>query len=146
MVEKIKIWSLEQHVTREGLMIPIYRDWDAIHEMYSPKMVYATTIAPNTEKGPILHKERRGFLTAITGEVVIETCDGKTISTHTIRDNNGCAFVALIPKNIPVKIINKSSDQFATIINLPDVSWHPDNQDTIKFSNWEGYKEYVDQI
>lgn len=146
MVEKIKTWKLEQHVTGEGLMIPIYRDWDVVHENYSPKMVYVTTIAPGMEKGPILHRERMGFLTAISGIVDIETCDGNNIQTHTVRDDSGNIFVVLIPKNIPVKIINKSNNQVATIINLPNVSWHPENQDTIKFSTWEGYKSHVNQI
>ena len=72
LVNNILCVPLEKHETSEGAMMPIYRDWDIFHGGYVPKMVYATTMKPRTDKGPILHLERYEFVTAIAGVVNVE--------------------------------------------------------------------------
>lgn len=130
--------------TQEGTMTPIYRDWDSIVPGYKPAMSYVTTIGPTLEKGPILHKKRSGYLTSISGKVEIEYYEDSCIKkVFLFSESEDFLRVIFIPPGVPIKIINTSSIETATILNLPDIAWHPDNQDTIKFSNWSECIAYV---
>ena len=42
----------------------------------------------------------------------------------------------MIPEGIQNKIINKSEEE-AVVINLPDRSWYPFDEDTKKYSDWK---------
>jgi len=119
----------------------IFRDWDDFHNSYEPKMVYVTTMKPCSTKGPILHKERKYYLTAITGDVSVEILnEKKEIETISLRKENDESFnVLMLEPNIPIKLINSSLDKEATIINCASKAWHPENQDTWKWNSWEEY-------
>ena len=42
-----KVINLERFETKEGHMIPIYKDWESdLHGGHVPKMVYVTTLNP----------------------------------------------------------------------------------------------------
>lgn len=129
--------------TAEGWMYPIYRDWDAFHDQYDVKMVYSTTMDPGTTKGPILHKERKYFITATTGTVVLEFFfDGK-LQSVTLRDeaNPEVFNVVILPENVPIRLLSTGTET-GTIINCPSKAWHPDNPDTFKYQSWDEYFQY----
>ncbi len=44
---------------------------------------------------------------------------------------------------MPIRIVNNSESEISTVINLPNIAWHPENQDTEKFENWEIFFENV---
>jgi hypothetical protein len=138
---KKKIIPLKEIKTQEGSLFMIFRDWDDFHNSYEPKMVYVTTMKPCSTKGPILHKERKYYLTAITGDVSVEILnEKKEIETISLRKENDESFnVLMLEPNIPIKLINSSLDKEATIINCASKAWHPENQDTWKWNSWEEY-------
>lgn len=119
----------------------IFRDWDEFHDNYEPKMVYATTLKPETSKGPILHKERSYYLTAISGEVTVELInENGQIEKIDLKNQKEDEFRVLIIKpNNPIRILNLSTTETAVIINCASKAWHPDNQDTWKWNSWEEY-------
>ena len=124
--------------TPDGTLVPVYKDWESWHSGYEVKMVYHTSIAPGVSKGPILHKKRRGMMSCIYGDVSV-TClvDGK-LKTYRLSEGEK-KYILMIPKNIPNVITNNSDSKEALIMNLPDRSWHPDDEDTEKFSSWENF-------
>jgi predicted O-methyltransferase YrrM len=135
--EKIpRLLELENFKTSEGTLFPIYKNWEDKSKDYDPKMVYATTVGPSIEKGPILHERRRGYMTAIKGIVDVQCLvDGKVI-TYSLLNESGQQNVLMIPEGIQNKIINNSNTE-AIIINLPDRSWYPFDEDTKKYLDWK---------
>lgn len=133
---KPTILDAENFKTSEGCLFPIYKYWEDKNKEYTPMMVYATTIAPKVEKGPILHERRRGYLTAIKGVVDVQCMVNGKIETYKILDENGNQNILMIPEGIQNKIINKSEEE-AVVINLPDRSWYPFDEDTKKYSDWK---------
>lgn len=129
--------------TAEGVMIPIYRDWDSLIPGYKPAMVYATTIGPCMKKGPILHKKRSGYMTAIGGEAVIEYLEDGHIKNINLSVDDSHVRVVFIPPETPIRIVNNSKTEVSTVINLPNIAWHPENQDTEKFEDWENFFKHV---
>ena len=127
--------------TGEGSLFPIYKNWESWHDGYIPKMVYATTLNPGISKGPILHERREGFMTAISGNVVVDCMVYGKIERYVLRDSEGLSALK-IPAGTPNLIRNLSQDESAILINLPTPSWHPDDEDTIKFKNWEDYHNW----
>ena len=136
MIKKVCEYPLEVFTTAEGSMFPIYRDWDKFHSGYVPKMVYATTMMPNTTKGPILHRKRAEFITAISGCVEMEYYEGGDIKSTFLRDDTGTSKIVMMPAGVPKRLYNRSSHDTAVIVNLPSRAWHPDDQDTEKFRDW----------
>lgn len=132
---KVLTRDIEQHSTPEGLMIPIYKDWESWFEGYVPKMAYVTTIAPQLAKGPILHHRRRGLLTCISGEATLEVLESGQIRAITLRAADGKMTLALVPAGVPVRLKNIGTTE-AVILNLPDRAWHPEDPDTKKYSDW----------
>lgn len=120
----------------------IFRDWDEFHNGYEPKMVYATTMKPKTCKGPILHKERSYFLTAISGKVMVELInENNNVESVSLFDDYEDYFrIIMVNPNNPIRIINASDYESATIINCASKAWHPDNHDTWKWNSWEEYR------
>lgn len=140
---RLIVKRIDARPTEEGTMFPIFRDWDSVIPGYSPKMVYATTLKPGFSKGPILHEKRSGYLTAIGGSTIVEYFDGSSIKEEILSDNLGNCFVVMIPPGTPVRFRNDSIENETVIINLPDIAWHPDNQDTEKFLDWESCLAHV---
>jgi len=134
-----RLIKLEAISTQEGTLFPIYKDWESFHNSYTPKMVYATTIAPRTQKGPILHRDRAGYMTAIKGAIVVECLVNKELKEYALTNSDGSRNILLLPKNIP-NLIKNVSDEEAILINLPDKAWHPESEDTQKFNSWEDIK------
>ena len=124
--------------TGDGVLLPLYKDWEEWNNGYQPKMVYATTINPGVTKGPILHERRRGLITAIQGEVKIEMkIDGKVHYGMLCGPGGRDNVQVEIPAGIPFTLTNLDDMNPAIIINIPDKAWHPDDEDTIKFDSWE---------
>ena len=150
---QVKLTPLEEITTTEGSMFPIYRDWDEWHDGHVPKMAYITTMKAGTSKGPILHHKRTAYITAVTGDVLLEVYVGgryrdpvdskeyPEINKFKLRAN-GRSLVAMIPPGAAISLHNQSNET-ATIINLPSPAWHPDDPDTEKFGSWEEYFEKV---
>lgn len=124
--------------TPDGVLMPVYKDWEEWHGGYEVKMVYCTTIAPNTSKGPILHEQRRGLMTCIQGDVSVTCLVDGVLQNFKLTDK-AKKYTLIIPKNMPNLITNHSTDTEAILLNLPDRSWHPEDQDTQKFLSWEDY-------
>ena len=139
---KPKLIPLQCIKTEEGELFPIYKDWDPVHDSYSPKMVYATTILPGVAKGPILHRRRKGFITCLSGNIVIECLVDKKIEKYSILNNDGTRNILIIPENTPNLIRNISNKETAILMNLPSKSWHPEDEDTEKFKSW---KDFLDE-
>lgn len=140
--KEIVIQELEKIETNEGQLWPLYRDWDEWHHGYHPKMAYVTTIGPGQKKGPILHKERKYYITALSGNLVLTCFLHETFQHYPLCDEKGRSKIALIPEGVPIVLENFSKTDVATIINLPSKAWHPDNQDTYKFNSWAEYLEW----
>lgn len=121
-------------------MYPIYRDWDEFHEEYDVKMVYSTTMEPGTVKGPILHKERKYFITAISGTVILEFYMNNRLQSVTLRDENEPEVfnIVILPENVPIRLLSTGKEA-GTIINCPSKAWHPDYPDTYKYQSWDEY-------
>jgi hypothetical protein len=134
----MKLITQKKIKTPEGDMIPIFKDWE--NEGYEPKMVYLTTMIPGTTKGPILHKERKYFVSATTGTIDIEFLFEGKIKTVNLHDEaNPTVYNTLIlEEDIPVRFISRGTE-IGTIVNCPSKAWHPDNPDTFKYSSWEDY-------
>lgn len=133
---------IDTKITAEGVMYPIFRDWDSIIPGYKPSMVYATSISPGCTKGPILHNKRTGYLTSIGGKTDIEYYEDGKLKRENLNNGTGEIYVAIIPPGIPIKFINNDTKE-SLVINLPDIAWHPENQDTEKFKDWGEYLDYV---
>jgi len=145
--KSIKIKNFQKIKTEEGELFTIFRDWDSFHDNYVPKMVYATTIKPGLSKGPILHKERKYFITAISGEVDVEifSFETKELKKINLRKQGEDEYsILLIDPGVPIRIINSSNDETATVINCPSKSWSPENPDTWKWKSWEEF--FKDEI
>lgn len=134
----MKLITQNKIKTPEGEMIPIFKDWE--NEGYEPKMVYLTTMTPGTTKGPILHKERKYFVSAISGTIDIEFLFEGKIKTVNLHDEaNPTVYNTLIlEEHVPVRFISRGIE-IGTIVNCPSKAWHPDNPDTFKYSSWEEY-------
>lgn len=132
----MKYFSTKKISTPEGDMMPVFKDWE--HPDYDPKMVYVTTMLPGTVKGPILHKERKYFVTAITGTVDIEVLVNGVVYTYNLHDEERPQEYStlILEENIPVRFVSRGSS-IGTIVNCPSKAWHPNNPDTIKYSSWE---------
>lgn len=140
----LKLKKIQKIKTFDGHMIPIFRDWDhSVNEGHLPKMVYATTLERKVKKDIILHEKRTSYLTCIQGSVKIEFMEDNEIKEAILDATiyNDSIDLALISPNIPIQLENLT-DETAIIINCPSPSWHPDDQDTIKFKSWSDFKQW----
>ncbi len=144
MKDNYKIFNIQKIKTKEGYMFPIYKNWETdLNESHQPKMVYVTTIEPFLEKDIILHEKRVSYITCIQGDVKLTMKVKDNIVDCSLYDKeNNCPNVVLIDKNIPIKLTNVGKEN-AIIVNCPSPSWHPDDEDTIKFKTWEEYDKWV---
>lgn len=136
-----KLYELQVIETPDGQLVPVYKDWEEWHDGYEVKMAYHTSIRPGVSKGPILHERRRGLMSCISGDVSVVCLVNGKLKTYKLSSGNR-KYILLIPENTPNMIINNSKSQDAIIMNLPDKSWHPDDEDTIKFESWEEVRQY----
>jgi len=141
----LKVHKLTCHETKEGVMYPIYNDWQFPNHKIG--MAYITTINPLCTKGPILHFKRSGFMTGISGDMVIETRkqESSKIISCQIEDifTDQSKNIIEIPAGIPVKITNRSYREIGVLVNLPDVAWKPEDEDTFKFKDWRECFEFL---
>lgn len=141
-VDIIKTNKLEVITTPDGELFPVYRDWDEWHNGYVPKMAYISIMRPETKKGVILHKKRTAYITAISGNIILEYANNKTLIQTILSDEiKNDHWIIKIPPNVPIMLYNKSINSQAIILNLPSPAWHPDDQDTYKFNDWASYFE-----
>ncbi len=135
--------KIQKIKTTDGVMIPIYRDWDKdTNEGHRPRMVYATTVNPGISKDIIFHKKRTSYLTCIQGRILLECLvDNKVESVILDSEETDAVGLVIIQKSIPLKI-SSMSEEVSIIINCPDPSWHPQDQDTVKFKTWKEFEEW----
>lgn len=142
---KWKVVRHEKIQTPEGELFMLYRDWDTENRLYDPKMVYCTTMAPQSSKGPMLHEQRSYHISAIGGYVDVEFLEPDTGELITVGLSHGPSAkdfsVLLLEPGIPVRLVNRSLTETAIVINCPSKAWHPTNPDTTKWSSWEEYRE-----
>lgn len=136
--------KIQKIKTDDGFMIPIYRDWDSqINEGHVPKMVYSTVLNPGVAKDIIYHERRTSYITCVFGEVVVETLENGVLDSSLMSTfDYECVDLLIVGKSVPLRIINSSNTSHAVVINCPSPSWHPDDQDTIKFKSWEEFKRW----
>ena len=138
------IKKIQKIKTPDGNMILIYRDWDlSTNDGHVPKMVYATTLDPSIKKDIILHQRRTSYLTCIQGTIKIEFMEDNVIKEVILDASSSNEYIdlALISPNIPIKLENMCNN-ISIVINCPSPSWHPDDQDTIKFKNWSDFTQW----
>ena len=140
----ISIKNIQKMKTNDGHMLPVYRDWDIDTNCgHTPKMVYITSLFPGVEKDIILHERRSAYMTCIAGCVSLEAMINDQFENF-ILDFDGAddqVNLIIIPKNVPIKLRNLSK-QTSIILNCPNPSWHPDDQDTIKFKSWSDFNKW----
>ena len=136
-----KLTELQVIQTPDGYLTPVYKDWEDWHEGYEVKMVYHTSIGPGISKGPILHERRRGLMSCISGDVSVVCLIDGNLKTYKLSSEEK-KFILMIPENVPNMIVNNSQTEKALIMNLPDKAWHPNDEDTIKFSSWDDVLKY----
>ena len=136
-----KLFELQTIQTPDGQLTPVYKDWEEWHNGYAVKMVYHTSIGPGISKGPILHERRRGLMSCITGDVSVVCLVNGNLKTYKLS-SGGKKYILMIPENTPNMIVNNSQTEEALIMNSPDKAWHPDDEDTIKFSSWDDVLKY----
>jgi dTDP-4-dehydrorhamnose 3,5-epimerase-like enzyme len=135
-MEKPELFELEVIQTPDGVLTPIYKEWEDWHKGYSIKMAYTTSLRPAVVKGPILHERRGGMISCVYGDVTVECMYDNKIVEYNLG-NKEKRYVLLIPAGTPNRIINNSSEDNALILNLPNKAWHPKDEDTIKFKSWD---------
>jgi hypothetical protein len=137
---------LRRHKTPEGIMMPIYHDYNMWFQGHIPKMCYVTTMAPGSSKDIILHQRRTACLTAVTGNVVLFYADQDADIVRRISmnienndDDKGTTCATMVPPNTAISLTNMSDKTTAIIINLPSPAWRPNDEDTTKFKGWQEY-------
>ena len=109
-------------------MIPLWKDYDLVQKM-RVRFVYYSTCAPKTEKGPYLHKKRRGLLTLLEGKAIFVYKVGKKFK-ETKLDASKKITMLDIPKGIGYLIKNPYSAE-AKFINICDYPWKPNENETV---------------
>ncbi len=100
-----------------------------------PDQVYLTAVAPHSQKGPHLHRVRRGLFCCIKGNVRVvlrEGADYVTIHSGEAHDYT----LIHVPPGVPACIYN-DSDEEALMLNMPSPAWSKDQQDEWTVDNWE---------
>jgi len=121
-----------------GWIMPIFRDYDQFFSEYNIRFIYATSILPNSYKGPHLHHKRQCMLVPILGKVtIVQLVDGKYV-TNKLDANDPT--ICHIPTHVGFKVINKE-DTVAILLNLSDHAWKQDDQDSYTVDNWEDAHE-----
>lgn len=145
MKNLLKTHKLITHKTNEGEMMPIYNDWQ--YPNHEVKMAYVTTIAPGVTKGPILHLERDGFMVGVAGELCVEVQNVENEEIISVQKEYLCLGnekqIIEVPAGVPITITNTSSTVVGMLVNLPNKSWKPDNEDTYKFNSWRECFEFL---
>lgn len=138
--------EIQKITTKDGFMVPVYKDWDVeTNEGYKPAMVYATYLNPGVEKDIIVHKQRTGYLACLFGAVRVEAYVNGQLEEHLLSFNDAKDKLDLlmVDPGTPLKFTNQLN-QVSIILNCPSPAWHPDNEDTYKFTTWEEYLKWLD--
>ena len=144
----VKIYKIPKVKTKDkingkfnGLMIPIWKDYDPLlagGSKMKPRFVYFFTCAARSEKGPHLHKKRRGLLTLLEGKALFVYQVGKKFKEIKL-DAAKEAIMIDIPKGTGYLIKNLYSKE-AKFVNICDYPWRPDDNETIT-PDFSGYKK-----
>lgn len=139
LIKKYKINKIETRdkisLKKNGFMIPIWKDYDKI-EQIKPRYVYYLTCAPQSIKGPYLHKKRRGLLTLLEGRIVLAYKSGNKFNEVHMEAGDE-AMMADIPKMVGYLIQNPYKKE-ARLLNICDYPWKKDDNETIT-PDFSGY-------
>jgi hypothetical protein len=126
-----------------GVFVPIWRDWDQLY-IANPQMVYMATLPVGEMKGPHLNKIRTGYVTVLTGELILVFKEDG-IYTEIEMNANSPKTVEILP-GTGFLMINVGKT-IGMIVNLCYPAWHPDNQDNYPadfseydFTKWDFIK------
>jgi len=131
-----KVMEVEIHSTPTGFMMPVFKNWDPAHNGYEPKMAYITSMTPHTSKGPMMHRRKRGLVTAVNGVVSAKYLYAGKIEEVFLRSPDGKVQSLMVPENVPVEYVNHS-DMEVFVLNLPNRAWYPEDTDTVRWSTWQ---------
>lgn len=130
----MKIPTLGEDGQPNGWVLPI---WNANTQPdMRPDQVYVTAVAPHRQKGPHLHKIRRGVFCCIKGNVriVIRHAQGDEYQTFESGEAHDYLWLE-VPPGVVACIYN-DGDEEALVLNLPSPAWSPDAQDENPVENW----------
>lgn len=100
-----------------------------------PDQVYLTAVAPHSQKGPHLHKVRRGMFCCVKGNVrVVARTEGEYY-TYFSGEDHGFA-VLTIPPGIPACLYNDDAKE-ALVLNMPSPAWSKDAPDEHPVTDWD---------
>jgi len=117
-----------------GWVLPV---WNANERPEArPDQVYVTAVAPHSQKGPHLHKIRRGLFCCIKGNVRVVTRWLDQYSTHYSGENYGHALIE-VPTGVAACIYNDSPTEEALVLNLPSPAWSKEAPDEYVVGNWK---------
>ena len=123
--------------TDTGFLYPYWRDWDPWHGGYAPAMVYASTLAPGSAKGPFAHLRRQTYLVATSGRVWLTWWEER-LREAALFVTPGALVVARIPPRVPFAVANRHPAQEAALTNLTDIAWRPgEAPEKRAFAGWE---------
>ena len=120
-----------------GYVLPI---WNANEQPeLRPDQVYLTVVAPHSQKGPHLHKIRRGLFCCIKGHVRIVQ---RVVPDGFLEYVYRTAFIGeddqrliLVRPGDAACIYNDSAEE-ALLLNLPSPAWSKDQKDEWPVENW----------
>lgn len=144
-----RIIQVESHATGNGgILNPYFRNWEEQFHEHSVRMVYTTTMKTGDVKGPILHTDSTQLLTCVSGVCRIEyiECQQLLCNMHpnscVLRDKH-IVNALLVPPHVWYRLL---CDDDCIVMNMPNVSWHPDrpNGDKLTASTWDDAKKQID--
>jgi dTDP-4-dehydrorhamnose 3,5-epimerase-like enzyme len=132
MTKNLRVIHTRHHDgTPNGFLVPIWH----VDDGYKPQQVYLTTIAPGCQKGPHLHKKRRGAFTCIQGQVRIVTRSSGGVY-HYVENKEGEFRTVFVDPGVPTALYNLGNTD-AYIINMPSPAWREEEQDDWPVDDWQ---------
>lgn len=111
-----------------GIMMPLWKDYDAI-DLITPRFIYYTTCLAAEDKGPYLHTKRRTLLSLVEGKIIFVYLD-KNVFKDVMVDAGKDSMLFDIPAGIGYLIRNPYSAE-AKMVNICDYPWREGDNETV---------------
>lgn len=134
-MEEIKIQKIETSAngSLNGWMMPIYKKDETSFEGYDLNFIYASSVAPYSQKGPHFHMKRECRLVPISGKVKLVIKNKDIYEEYTLDSDN--PNMVIIKCGCPFCVYNET-DSEAILLNLANHIWKPDDTDNNKYTDW----------